>query len=301
MCPMNIPKDLFFTDIWRDKIMSYPYFAEIKHKDSSLFVMLDCKTKFGLKFGFCPYLTPYNAIFVHPENEMKPGVAFNVELALYQKLINHHFPFSVIQLMFPIKNVQLPLFKNQKIVSTIAFTEVINNTISIAAGWNQLSSEVRNDIKFAEQHSNIDDQYDLEEIVNFLLTNPHYSKTGLTKKILINLFIELKELNVIKTLILHTNEQLISVAIFVKSQDTLHYLMSANNKDKTLRGANLALIWKGIQIALENNLDFNFNGTSNPNLIKVFKSFGSETFVYPESKIFSSRLVKNISFLLNYC
>ncbi|MEO6189004.1 MAG: hypothetical protein ABIO44_00185 [Saprospiraceae bacterium] len=291
----NVSDDIFLSHEWLSLLCNNYELIEVQHKDSSLEIALNKRSKLGIPFGSCAPFTPYNSIVRHRHNEMTESVKFNTEIQLFSKLLSLKLKFKSIQLKFSSSTLNFPLVGDKRIISKIAYTEIISSNQPIEKIWNSFSSELRNNILFAQNNSIIQEIKDPSIATSFLMKNIYYQKEGLTETILSNILNKFCPIGQIKIFGAFNKTELISCSAFIFSSNTLYYWLNCNKKDNNIRGSHLALIWKGIQTAITNKCNFNFEGSSKMELVKVFKSFGSQTLIYPNCYVHNNWLIGFLS------
>ncbi|MEP7196635.1 MAG: hypothetical protein ABI851_08950 [Saprospiraceae bacterium] len=280
---------------WLDIFCKVHESFQFEFKESKLIVALNKTNKFGLSIGSCPRFTPYNAIIIHPDTLISSSVKYNLELNLYNKFLTHSFNYIRVQLKFPTSFLSLPRISNKRIDSRLAFTEVLDFPINIDSHWNSLSSEIRNDILFARNNSSIKEVGLDSETIQFLLLNPYYAYSDLKESELRNAYNYLSKTNSIKIFVLAQSDQVKACTVFIRSGDCWYFWLNNIQKDKNIRGMNLAIIWEGIKLAADSNCSFNFDGSNKLEISKIFKSLGSKTIVYPNNYILKNSFFGFIS------
>jgi len=129
--------------------------------------------------------------------------------------------------------------------------------------------------KFDQSQLRISSNVELESVFSFLESNLFQRIQGLTKSDFIlfkKLIINLNNLKMLKICgVVNSQNEFKGCSLFVQTKEKLIYIKGVASQDAMKDGAMYAMLFKNINEAHDNNLDFDFGG-SNINSIKQFYS-----------------------------
>ncbi len=277
----NRSQELFFRSEWLNCFAPEIKKINLEHNESFLEAYFILKQKFGFKTAHAISFTPFNAVITHSDPLINQSTQFNYELKLLHELTIKLLDWDAVNIKFKINQLNMPRINDKKIVSKNNYTEILRSPIISDSLWNQLSSENRNKISSAQKNSEIIEFSDVNKIVDSIHLNHNYYKDLPDKEILSKFFHWAIAHSYVKSFACASRGKILSVSVFIKSLDTIYYLFNYNDKSEQIRGRHLALIWEGIKWACESQCHFNFDGSQLEEIAKVFKSFCTETIIYP--------------------
>ncbi|MCC6817139.1 MAG: hypothetical protein IT267_12060 [Saprospiraceae bacterium] len=291
---MSITKELFLSDNWLDCFCNSHEEILIKYKESHLHVVLFPMRKYFLNIAYSIPFSPFNSVIIHHNSDINKSTKFNTELHLIQLLCTQLKKWDVAQLKFKIDTLDMARVSCKRLVFQLAFTELIEKSKDINSIWEKLRSEARNDIVYARQNSEVVECTNVETIIEEIFKNSAYSASNLNR-IKFSQFIDNSiQLGILKAFVCRSHDTIHSISVFIHSKDCIYYSFNYNNREKTMRGSHLSLIWEGIQWALTKNCHFNFDGSSKLEIAKIFKTFGSRTIIYPNTYYIPNPILRNI-------
>lgn len=280
-CMILTEQDLFLSGEWLPPSGSTVFRYEVRYKSSLLMVVYEKQRTGLLSYAKCPLFTPYNARIFHQHPEMNDSVRFNTELGLYEKLLSEELPADLLQLKFYTGQVHLPMINSQRLFAKPAFYEYIDAKTNPHEIWSAMSSETRNDILYAREKAEIDNNPELRRLSSFLCSNSYYRRHGLREDQLVQTLTQNCMHGKVRMYTVSYDGKICSASVMIRSGSVWYYWLNHNDKDCNIRGAHLLLLWQCVQDALHDQCRFSFDGSSVPSITKVFKLMGSSTEVIP--------------------
>lgn len=268
---------------------------ELKQHHAILRVALLKDRKFFFNIGISPLLTPYNAIIVHNDSKINSSTQFNLEQSMYKSIIPLIRKYDRVQLKFPIHQLSMPRIYDNRLESIVSYTEIIESPVTFKAVWDSINSDNKNHIYASQKTGEILEIKDAELAVHNILKNPYYNDPIINKRRFINFIDKLIHSQDIKIYSYKLNNEIVSTSVFLKLGQTVYYWLNSINKQNKVRGMHFGLILEGIKWCELCNCSFNFDGSSNEEIAKVIKTFGTKTIIYPNNYIYYNTLLKFIS------
>ena len=149
--------------------------------------------------------------------------------------------------------------------------------------WQGLLPKIRTDIKKARRSVTISEHNDVAILLNQIdKTFRRQSKTrNYSDETVIRLDNVLKERSQRLLLVAKDEQERVhAAAYFVWDGNAMHYLLGGGDPDLRSSGATSLLLWHGIQVAVEKNLSFNFEGSMVEGIERFFRAFGAKQVPY---------------------
>ncbi len=255
-------------------------------------------TKFGIKQVTIPALTPYlGPIFNYPNDLAEKNKSSFNQKALAE-LISQipktdrfitHCDFNLTNwLPFAWNNYQ----------QTTRYSYLLDTSIEVLELFNNFKSNIKKEIKKAEKGFSISIAHSTKEL--FDLYEKDFKRKD--EKILFEArlieqlhqaFSPLEDLTILQA----KNENGVTIAsiCLVKDSNFLHYVLGAVDIEFRNKGVMSLLLWKGIELAKENRLTFNFEGSMHQNIARYFASFGGQLTPYFRITKVNHAVLKHIS------
>ncbi|NOT38294.1 MAG: GNAT family N-acetyltransferase [Saprospiraceae bacterium] len=287
-------EEIFFSNEWLETFAPQRKEINIQFDCSHLQCVFVEKRKFGIKYYKSLPYTPFNAVIEHHNSDMKEYTKFSSELQLYHALMKALKGVSAAHLKFNIPNLSLPRISDKRIVSNLAYTEIVRNPIDMSLLWEKMTTDNKKKILNVNGIETITDVTKVHEIVDFLLNNKYYVSAIENKERLVALIRKALAANHVRIVGVNRNDSWSAVSLFVRSKNTVYYWMNYVDKSEKPKGGQRALVWKGIEWANESGCDFNFDGSTIEDIARVNKIFGTETIIFPSIYYIDNPLLRMI-------
>lgn len=281
-------------------------FAELQ-RDADVF----CKTAYFeplCKFWCALVLNDYVGVIVIPYN--KKGTYSWVVTPLFYRASawlgtwsdehkNTAINFLKTEFSHGNLNIQFtPFLNNQKVY------QVISPATLSANNYNKLAKRMIN--KFEQQNTRFTCDLDIPMFVNFLLSELGGKVEGInpeSMKLFTKLLISLQNHNMLKFEGVVQGGELLAGILIVETQNRHLYLKGTATDSAKKMGAYYALMNRAIQRAMEENVIFDFGGSSIQGVAQFNRNFGAEDEVYSNltwgKQPFIISLLKRIKSLWN--
>jgi len=273
---------IFFQPWWLDIVAKDTWGVVLYEKGNDIYgvwVYSWCRLKGVTKMGN-PDLTKYLGLkFFYPKGQKegkKQSHEQKVTEDLIAKLPAHRWMEQGFETIY---TNWLPLFW-YKYEQTTKYTYHLN-----ASGqtedelWKGLSDNIRREIRKAEKTINVKISNDKEHY--WLVNEGLFAGKVPFKK---DVFFDLAEASEKRKqgviLSAYENNSIIASSWFLWDNSTLYYMGGSANKAYKNSGAMSFLLWKGILLANEKGLKFDFEGSMLKGVARFFRSFGAEQIPY---------------------
>lgn len=246
---------------------------------------LPTRKKGVLKYVYTPFFLPQMGIF--SEHEITPQ-----KTAVFLHEISRHY-------------VLADVLMNEKTESTHRDHEFVSHSLSLHIAYNELYGQfhenMRRNIKAAQklqsrvtiQEEKVSDIIVLfrenkgaESSVQF--QNEDYARLQRTADYLL-------EHNLLEVYGVRTSDgQLAAGALFVKDGNRRWFWFSGRDNQLSESKPMFLLLDAYIRDHAESNLNLDFNGSSNPNVARLYQGFGSKRYTIPFVRQFGNRLWKMV-------
>lgn len=285
-----------FLNQHSNSVFSHPQYAKTLHPEQSGFV--SAKDKGGNIVAALPYVSFRNKgfhrismpafaqytplSFVYPE-----GISNSKKFSFQAQIINQvieclpqadHYLF---RLPFHHQNV-LPFIWNG-FESSVRYSFIIPGGFTTESVKNEVQSSVRRKINQLTQQLTLSASTDVDLLVE--LTNKNYAfknmKNPYSREDYERLLRFGFEQNCCAFYIAkNSSGRVIGTHVYLWDNDYVHYLVGATDPEFRNAGASTFLIWKGIELAAEKNLAFNFEGSMDENIALFFSKFNAKLTPY---------------------
>lgn len=291
-CQQHPDLPLFMQDWWLDIVCNNNWDVAIyKDKGGNILGVLPyfLSTYWGLKVIKMPILTPYMGVWIdYPANSKKLESRYRLEKKVVPALINQLPKVAYYAQRYPtsFKN-HLPLhwqnYQQTSFCTFIIYKEAFPNCYA------NFKSSIRNDIQRAKGMVTITETDDLN--LFYKLNKQSFQRQEIeipyTLSFLQQIDEALKLRNRRTIFVAKDKEGHPHAAVYlVWDDDTMYSLMIGANTKLRSSGSVQFLLWQGIQLAAEKNLNFDFEGGMMPNIENIFRAFGGEMVGY--HKIYKS-------------
>ena len=287
---------LFQNVVWLDAIApsNWNVVLAVKGKEVLGAMPFFQKRKLGFDIITMPPLTPYlGPVLFYPVGQ-KPSTRLSFEKEIIQLLIAQ-LPKTdkFIQYFLPSFQNGLP-FQWAGFDQSVRYTYVLSETFNINKCWDGLQGNIRRAIKKAEQEFTIEIA-DNSELLFQLKTEDYEEKKlelEFENSYLEDIYRALNANQIGQIIMAKDNNGNVSSAILLGwDSRSVHYISGALKPEFRSSGALSLLLWKGIQMASEKGLQFNFEGGMIESIEKYFRGFGAEPAPYFEVSKIDSKLL----------
>jgi len=288
-CRLTDKLPIFFQDWWLDVVCGQQQWNVCLAKDKGGAIQgilpFYQSRSYGMKVIVMPPLTPYLGVWLNYTNHLdQKSNVFRFEKKVVNKLIDQ-LPSSVYYAQrHPVdfKN-SLPFhFKGFK--QATHFTFIIPKGKTIKTVWLSIDSSVRNKIRKAEAADvqiEKSDDVDLFYKINKKSFDRQSLKMPYSLAFIKNLNNALKLKEQGQIFLARDSKNNIHAAIYlIWDDDTIYNLMLGADTQLRNSGAVQLLLWTGIQKAIQENKNFDFEGGMMPNIVSIFSGFGSKLMPY---------------------
>lgn len=300
LCHSNTDIPLFLRSYYLDAVGSdWNVIIYEKNNNVMAAMVYTIKNKFGIKYISIPKMTQYSGIWIDykniTKNEKKLSLEEEVMSFFIKKLegmkIDYYF-----QSLSPKVNNYLPFYWND-FKQTTKYTLVIKNNKEENI-WNDMTSTLKNEIKKASKSAKL--FYDIDSELFYKYLCKTFERQDDIPRLSFKEFKNMDEWllkNKCRFVIgaKDENDNIHSICYFVYDQEKVYYLMSGNDFNYRKSNYNSLLIWEGIKFAIENNLDFDFEGSMNKQINSFMRKFGGSLVpYYCVSKIITKNPLKKL-------
>ncbi len=285
-CQQHATLPLFLQDWWLDIVCQDNWeVALYKDKGGKIIGVLPyyLNTYWGFKVITMAPLTPYMGVWIdYPSNSKKLESKYRLEKKIIPALIKQLPKVAYYAQRHPttLKN-HLPFhwqgYQQTNFYTFIIYKEAFENCFA------NFKSSIRNDIQRAQGIVKISETQDLD--LFYELNKKSFQRQGIeipySLSFLKKIDHELKSRSQRIILIAKgKNDDLHAGIYLVWDDETMYSLMIGADTQLRASGAVQLLLWAGIQLAIEKNLNFDFEGGMMPNIENIFRAFGGEMVPY---------------------
>jgi len=188
---------------------------------------------------------------------------------------------------------------------SVGYTYVLDSGSDIDQVWQGLLPKIRTDIKKAGRTVTVSEHNDVLVLLSQIdKTFGRQNKTrNYSDEIVIRLDNALRDRSQRLILVAKDEEEKVhAAAYFVWDGNAMHYLLGGGDPDLRNSGATSLLLWQGIQVAVEKNLPFNFEGSMVEGIERFFRGFGAKQVPYlriskESRKAALRRLIRELAWL----
>lgn len=293
---------LFFRAGWLDTVAPGQWDVALIEKGGELFAALPyvCYSRWGFRVIDMPALTPYLGVWMRYPEGQKEGTRLSFEKEIMFALIEQLPDYSYFrQNLLPGISNGLP-FHWKGFRQTSRYTYVLEHPIHPETAYEALQQNIRRQIRKAEDSMTVTPAEEEEIDMLYELKKQAYATKEqhlpVSRVYLKNIF-EYCRQNECGTLLKAASGTTVhAMILLVWDHKTCYYLFGAANPDHKNSGAMSLLMWKGIQIAADKNLEFNFEGSMVESVERFFRSFGAKQQHYLQVDKYNSFVYKVLSF-----
>jgi hypothetical protein len=290
---------LFSSPTWLNAIAPNNWDVAIAQKGDTILGVMPyfIKKKMGFTIMTMPPLTPYlGPILFYPEGQ-KSGTKLSFEKEIMEILIAQ-LPKTdkFIQYFHPDITNGLP-FQWKDFEQCVRYTYIVPKGKLKEECWGDLHGNIRRAIKKAEQSFHVSETENASQIhrlkekdyadKNLQLNYNEGYFTSLCKALITN------ETGKILTAKDEDGKTIAGILLGIDS-GSIYYVSGAIDPEYRSSSALSLLMWKGIELAVERKLSFNFEGSMIESIERYFRSFGAEQVPYFEVKKIDSKLLQLI-------
>jgi hypothetical protein len=287
---------LFSSPTWLNAIAPDNWDVAIAQKGDTILGVMPyfIKKKMGFSIITMPPLTPYlGPILFYPSGQ-KSGTKLSFEKEIMEMLIAE-LPKTdkFIQYFHPDITNALP-FQWKNFEQSVRYTYLIPKGKSKTECWDDLQGNIRRIIKKAQEPFQVRETDDATEIHR--LKEKDYADKRLALNYDEHYFKNLCEALITsgtgKILTAKDEEGKILAGILLGiDHENVYYVSGAIDPEHRNSGALSLLLWKGVEFAIDQNLNFNFEGSMIESIERYFRSFGAEQALYFQVKKIDSKLL----------
>lgn len=235
------------------------------------------------KFGFTLITMPKLTQVLGPYIKYPEGQKYYKKLSWEKEIMNYFidnlpkFDYFNMNFHYSITN-WLPFYW-RGFKQTTRYTYVIEKKISIDSLSKEFETDVRRRRRRKAKELGVK-ILESEDIKTFYQLNKMtFERQNLSVpysfKFVEKLFKNCKENNFVKILFGSIDNEIIAGCFLVYDENSVYYLMGGINPDKKDLGGMDAVIYEGIKFALNENKNFDFEGSMIESIEKYFRSFGA--------------------------
>lgn len=292
-------KSIFFNDDWINKLYDPEDIISIQkeYKGSYLKAIFQKKKYFGLTILTAPDLCPYNVQIVHSDKSQSDYISFKKDAELLQHFKSEITKYSIVKWKYHWTNYSVSPIVDHKVQCRWAQTSIISRDTSISELYQNLYFKTRNslqnnDIKFSIRRIDFSMFYELAK------QDEYYNKA----KINFDRFQEFFSIDSHSNYffpfgIFDEDNRLQSCVVLIRDGSTMYLWMNIAEIDQRSRNANRKLIWHSINFAFDQKCDFNFDGSNQFFLDKVFRTYNPKIIPYPTfvyTKNYFGRVIQSL-------
>lgn len=240
--------------------------------------------RLGYRFIEGPSKTPYLGPWLRPSTA-KYANRLSEEKELMTELIDGLPPQAVFHQNFhPAITNWLPFYW-KGFTQTTKYTYRIDDASNLDALWKELRENIRTDIKKARKHVVIEESADISAVIE--LHKKTCERQGFafahSDQEMSRLHIACTEKACCKALIARGPDgRAHAGAYFIWDKSVLYYYTSGADPELRNSGAGSLLIWSGIELASKLGKAFDFEGSMQEPIERVFRAFGGRQISYLE-------------------
>jgi hypothetical protein len=281
-CAANQEVSLFAKPWWLDTVCGPENWDVILiEKGEQIIATLpyQLRNKFGFRSIVMPNLTPHNGLFIkYPENQ-KIIKKLSYEKEILSEIIaklKQLKPASYFQRFPTAFSYWLPFYW-EGYAQTTQYTYVIEKNTDLNAVFDEFKDTTRQKVRKAEKivkitEGNYTDIYELSKKIY----SRQNMETFLSPELLDKLDKELAAKNCRKIILAVDKDNLVHAGAYLVWDDNcIYYLIGGGATELRGSGANNLVLWEAIKFALENNKNFDFEGSMHEPIEQFFRSFGA--------------------------
>ncbi len=285
-----------FLNQHSSSVFSHPLYAQILHPEQYDFVSANDKggnivaalpfvhyRNKGLHRISMPAFAQYTPLsFVYPEG-ISNSKKFSFQAQIIAQIVDNlpiadHYLF---RLPFHHQNV-LPFVWNG-FETSIRYSFILSRGFTAETVLKKVQSSVRRKIKQLNNELTVESSTDADLL--FELTNKNYAFKNMKNPYSREEYERLLQFGFEQNccayyIAKNSSGRVIGTHVYLWDQDYVHYLVGATDPEFRNAGASTFLIWKGIELAAEKNLSFNFEGSMDENIALFFSKFNAKLTPY---------------------
>lgn len=285
---------IFFNHDWQNSLYKTDSILRLKYeyKGSTLESVFIIKKILGFKLLQIPNLMPFNLHFTHSEPEQSDYNAYKKEAILLSQMRKELYNFSFAQWKNSSNNLTTVPIMGHGVNCFWRQTGIIKNNKNTNQIFESLFFKTRNSIQ-SELNAFEIKSVSINQISELFLKDKYYSKSNIDKNNLVPFFTKYIHGEQLTPFgVFDENDVLHSFALLLKDNNIAYLWLNIIQHDLVSRNANKKLLWHCIVYAMDNGYDFNFDGSINPTLDKIFRAYNPEIKPYPMFSYTSNKLVK---------
>ena len=292
---------IFMEDWWLDIVCNNNWDV-VFHKDKGGKIIgvlpYYLSVYWGLKVILMPPLTPYMGVWInYPSNLTKVESKYRLEKKVITSLIDQLPKVAYYAQRHPISLQNHLPFHWKDYQQTGLYTFIIKKEL-LGECFSNFKGSVRNEIQKAQQIVEVTSTQDLDSF--YKLNKQSFSRQDIeipySLSLLQRIDEALKERNQRIIYLAKDKEGNAHAAIYlVWDNHTMYNFMIGADTHLRSSGAVQLLLWNGIQLAIEKNLNFDVEGSMMPNIENIFRAFGGEMVGYHKIYKGGNKLFKLLS------
>ena len=252
-------------------------------------------TNTGFKRVSMPLFAQYTPLTIsYPEGLLK-GRKFSFELQVMEQLIDRlpkadHYLF---QLPFHHQNIMPFLLAGFE--SSVRYSFTFDRGFSLHSIHENMRSSHRRKLRKLNKLYQMENSEHLDLIIEFTDTNYTFKQeeNPFSHRDYKALFEVGKQLNCCQLVIARDEQhKVVGTHFYLWDKEYVHYLIGATDPEYRNTGVSTALIWKGLELANELGLGFNFEGSMTPSIAHYFSSFGARLTPYYRVEKYRNKIAK---------
>jgi len=260
------------------------------------------KKKYGFTFITMPKLTQFLGPYIKYPKGQKYYNKLTWEKGIMNYFIDNLPEFDYFNLNFhhSIEN-WLPFYW-KGFSQTTKYTYRISKNLNIKELFKSFETDIRRRKKKAERLGvKAYESNDVEKFyhLNKLTFERQGIKIPYSFKLVKRIYEKLKKMNAVKIFFAEHKGEIIAANFLVYDKNCVYYLMGGINPDKKNLGGMDVILYEAIKFALENGLDFDFEGSMIESIEKYFRGFGGKQVSYFYISKINSKILKIRNCLLD--
>lgn len=287
---------VFFQPWWLEAVSPGAWDYAVAYRGSDVAAVLPYTFKIRLnRFRLIemPPLTPYLGPWLRPSNA-KYANRLGEEKDLMSELIAALPPFATFQQDFePTITNWLPFYWNG-FYETTRYTYRIAAPTDLNAIWNETRDNVRTDVRKSQKLVQVSETEDLDDFLRLSrLTFSRQNKTlPYSEELVRRVDAACAHRKARTILVAKDDDGRTHAGIYlVSDQNTVFYLMGGGDPQLRNSGATSLLVWEGIQRAVGQAKQFDFEGSMIEPVERFVRSFGARQVSYFNVKKENSAIV----------
>lgn len=285
---------IFFDHEWQNSLYNTDSILRLtfEYKGSTLESVFIIKKILGFKLLQIPNLMPFNLHFTHTEPEQSDYNAYKKEGILLSQLRKELSNYSFAQWKNSPNNLTAVPIMGNDVQCFWRQTGIIKNNRNTAYLFESLFFKTRNSIQ-SELNTFEIKSVSINQINELFINDKYYSKSNIDKNNLVTFLTKYIHCELLTPFgIFDDKGTLHSFALLLKDKNMMYLWLNIIQHNLVSRNANKKLLWHCIVYAMSNGFDFNFDGSINPTLDKIFRAYNPEIKPYPMFSYTSNKLIK---------